>query len=169
MNTTHNSGTQEAAHLEKLRDQISTDIETMHQKEASLREYEQKLRNLVDQVQHTRPPQGAVASNHHQASAGPTQSDLDSAWEKYNRAHALLEAARRGLSDDRLALKDREEQVMIREQEVARREAWVKVREAEVAAKTKAMEQTAAKPAKTSFTMAPFLAAKNLLHIGKGS
>lgn len=168
MNTTHNSGTQEAAHLEKLRDQISTDIETMHQKEASLREYEQKLRTLVDQVQHTRPPQ-ATAPHHAAPSAGPTQSDLDSAWEKYNRAHALLEAARRGLSDDRLALKDREEQVMIREQEVARREAWVKVREAEVTAKAKALEDTAAKPAKTSFTMAPFLAAKNLLHIGKGS
>lgn len=169
MNTTHKSGIQEAAHLEKLRDQISTDIETMHQKEASLREYEQKLRNLVDQVQNTRPPQATVAPHHPQTSAGPTQNDVDSAWEKYNRAHALLEAARRGLSDDRLALKDREEQVMIREQEVARREAWVKVREAEVAAKTKALEEAAAKPAKPSFTMAPFQAAKNLLHIGKAT
>lgn len=168
MNTSLNSGTQEAAHLEKLRTQISTDIETMHQKEASLREYEQKLRNLVDQVQHTRPPQ-ATAPHHAPPSAGPTQNDLDSAWEKYNRAHALLEAARRGLSDDRLALKDREEQIMIREQEVARREAWVKVREAEVAAKAKALEEIPVKPAKPSFTVAPFLAAKNLLHIGKAS
>lgn len=168
MNTSSTSGTQETAHLEKLRDQISTDIETMHQKEASLREYEQRLRTLVDQVQNTRPPQATAAPHHHQ-SAGPTQNDLDTAWEKYNRAHALLEAARRGLSDDRLALKDREEQVMIREQEVARREAWVKVREAEVAAKTKALEEAPAKPAKPSFTVAPFLAAKNLLHLGKTS
>ena len=166
MNPSLTSGTQEAAHLEKLRTQISTDIEAMHQKEASLREYENRLRTLVDQVQNTRPPQ-ATAPHLPPPTAGQTQSDLDSAWEKYNRAHALLEAARRGLSDDRLALKDREEQVMIREQEVARREAWVKVREAELEAKTKAQAAVAAK--KPSFTEAPFLAAKNLLHLGKSS
>ncbi len=164
MNPSLTSGTQEAAHLEKLRTQISTDIEAMHQKEASLREYENRLRTLVDQVQNTRAPLTA-APQHASPAGGPSQGDLDAAWEKYNRAHALLEAARRGLSDDRLALKDREEQVMIREQEVARREAWVKVREAELAAKTKAQAEAAAK--KPSFTEAPFLAAKNLLNLGK--
>ncbi len=169
MNTSLPSGTQEVAHLEKLRTQLSTDIEVMHQKEASLREYEQRLRTLVEQAEQTRAPQHAPAAPQAQPGS-PTQSDLDAAWDKYNRAHSLLEAARRGLSDDRLALKDREEQIMIREQEVARREAWVKVREAEVAAKAKALEEApAAKPAKPSFTVAPFLAAKNLLHLGKPS
>ncbi len=164
MNPSLTSGTQEAAHLEKLRTQISTDIEAMHQKEASLREYENRLRTLVDQVQNTRPPQ-TTAPHHAPPVAGPTQSDLDSAWEKYNRAHALLEAARRGLSVVRLALKDREEQEMIREQEVTRREAWVKVREAELEARTKAQAVVAAN--KPSSPEAPFHAAKNLLHIGK--
>jgi predicted nucleic acid-binding Zn-ribbon protein len=166
MNASTSTENQEAAHLEKLRSQISTDIEVMHQKEASLREYEQRLRVLVDNVQHTHPAQGATPAP--APVNGPSQAELDSQWEKYERAHALLEAARRGLSDDRMALKDREEKVMIREQEVARREAWVKVREEEFAAKVAV--QTAAVPAKAKpgFTVAPFLAAKNLLSLGKG-
>jgi predicted nucleic acid-binding Zn-ribbon protein len=166
MNTSITSGTQEAAHLEKLRTQISTDIETMHQKEASLREYEQRLRALVDHVQHTQPPQGTTP--HLAPPSGPSQAELDSQWEKYERAHALLEAARRGLTDDRMALKEREEKVMIREQEVARREAWVKVREEEMAAKI-AVQTAAPTKNKPSFTDAPFLAAKNLLSLGKAS
>jgi predicted nucleic acid-binding Zn-ribbon protein len=167
MNTSITPGTQEAAHLEKLRTQISTDIEAMHQKEASLREYEQRLRILVDHVQHTNPPhQPTGATPPAAAPTGPSQNELDAQWEKYERAHALLEAARRGLSDDRMALKDREQKVMIREQEVARREAWVKVREEEQAAKS--LPAAPAK-AKQGFTVAPLLAAKNLLSIGKGN
>jgi hypothetical protein len=166
MNTSITPGTQEAAHLEKLRNQISTDIETMHQKEASLREYEQRLRALVDHVQHTQPPQGTPPQP--APLAGPSQDELDSQWEKYERAHALLEAARRGLTDDRMALKDREEKVMIREQEVARREAWVKVREEELTAKL-AVQTAAPAKSKPSFTDAPFLAAKNLLSLGKAN
>jgi chromosome segregation ATPase len=166
MNPTITSGTQEAAHLEKLRTQISTDIEAMHQKEASLREYEQRLRALVDHVQQTQSSQGTPTAQ--APLTGPSQAELDSQWEKYERAHALLEAARRGLSDDRMALKDREEKIMIREQEVARREAWVKVREEELMGRLAV--QTAA-PAKTkgSFTTAPIRAAKNLLSLGKTS
>jgi hypothetical protein len=166
MNTSITPGTQEAAHLEKLRTQISTDIEAMHQKEASLREYEQRLRILVDHVQHTNPPHQPAGAIPTAAPAGPSQSELDAQWEKYERAHALLEAARRGLSDDRMALKDREQKVMIREQEVARREAWVKVREEDQAAKNR---PAAPAKAKQGFTVAPLLAAKNLLHIGKGN
>jgi predicted nucleic acid-binding Zn-ribbon protein len=168
MNSSTTSSIQEAAHLEKLRTQISSDIETMHQKEASLREYEQRLRVLVDHVQHTHPPQGTTM--HHAPLSGPSQTELDTQWEKYERAHALLEAARRGLSDDRMALKDREEKVMVREQEVARREAWLKVREEEFAAKLQAQTAAAAVvKSRPSFTVAPFLAAKNLLSIGKTS
>jgi len=46
---------QEAAHLKKLRDQISTDIEAMQQKEASLKEYEQRLRLLMEHNQQGQP------------------------------------------------------------------------------------------------------------------
>jgi len=160
MTNSHDS--QEAAHLEKLRSQISTDIEDMQQKETSLREYEQRLRLLVEHAHNSRPPQTA---NQFYSSTTPTTSSVDAEWEKYRRAHALLEAARRGLCDDRLAVKDREEKLQLREEEVARREAWIKVREQEMEALAQARlaeQQPATKP-KTSFTAAPFLAARNLL------
>jgi len=155
---------QEAAHLEKLRAQISTDIEAMQQKEASLKEYEQRLRLLMDHNQQGHP---APQVNQHYVTAGPnSQAALDAEWEKYDRAHALLEAARRGLTDDRLALKEREDKLALREVDVARREAWIKVREQELAAADAAK---AAQPEpKASFTTAPFLAARNMFGLNKG-
>jgi hypothetical protein len=164
MNTPNTSDTtQETAHLEKLRSQISTDIEAMQQKEASLKEYEQRLRLLME---HNRQGQPAPQVNqHYVTSAGPnSQAALDAAWEKHDRAHALLEAARRGLTDDRLALKDREEKLAQREELVSRREAWIKIREQELAAVAAAKAVVDAKP---TFTTAPFLAARNLF-TGKG-
>lgn len=160
MNPTTSPENQEAAHLEKLRSQLSTDMEAMHQQEASLKEYEQRLRLLVDHA-HSRPPQLA---NQYYVTPGPnSQAALDSEWEKYNRAHALLEAARRGLCDDRLAFKEREEKLALREAEATKREAWVKVREHELEtwAQAKAKDEADAK-ARPSFTTAPFLAARNL-------
>ena len=167
MNNSHDS--QEAAHLEKLRSQISTDIEDMQQKETSLREYEQRLRLLVEHAHNSRPPQTA---NQFYSTTTPTSSSIDAEWEKYRRAHALLEAARRGLCDDRLAIKDREEKLLLREEDVIRREAWIKVREQELEAITQArlaeqQQQPAPKP-KTSFTAAPFIAARNLLMRNSG-
>ena len=153
----------EAAQLEKLRSQLSTDIEVMQQKEASLKEYEQRLRLLVEHTHGNRPPQQA-SNQYFVTSPAADRTELDSEWEKYERAHALLEAARRGLCDDRLAVKDREERLQLRETEVTRREAWVKTREQELTAlaEAKAREQAVIK-AKPTFTTAPFLAARNLL------
>ncbi len=153
----------EAAHLEKLRSQISTDIEAMQLKEASLREYEQRLRLLVDQAEaHSRPPQPVAPQQYYVASA-PDTTELDAAWDKYNRAHALLEAARRGLCDDRLAIKEREERLQVREVEVTRREAWVKVREQELATRAETRtKQEAEVKVRPSFSKSPFLAARNL-------
>jgi hypothetical protein len=166
MNTPTTPDSQEAAHLEKLRTQISTDIEVMQQKEASLKEYEQRLRLLVEHA-HQNPPPANNSQNY--VTSGPnSQASLDSEWEKYDRAHALLEAARRGLCDDRLALKEREEKLSAREVEVARREAWVKVKEQEIAAYAQAQAAAASKP-KPTFTTAPFLAARNLFSTGKSS
>jgi predicted nucleic acid-binding Zn-ribbon protein len=156
MNPSHPQDSTEVTHLEKLRTQLSTDMEAMHEKEASLREYEQRLRLLIEHAPQNRPPEGTT--QHYHFTTGADQGSLDAAWEKHNRAHALLEAARRGLSDDRMALKDREEQVMIREQEVARREAWVKVREQEVAAK--AMPAPIKAQARAT---GPFAAARKML------
>ena len=156
---------QETTRLEKLRSQLSSDIEAMQQKEASLREYEQKLRLLVEHASNTQPPMPANSAAA-AASASQSQGALDAEWEKFQRAHALLEASRRSLTDDRLAMQDREEKIMIREQEIARREAWVKARELQVAAKLEAEAVEAKKP-KPSFTAAPFLAAKNFFSADK--
>jgi len=157
--------TDEITRLEKLRTQLSTDIEAMQLKEASLREYEQKLRLLVENASNS---QTAQTADQKYVTSG--REALDTEWEKYERAHALMEAARRSLTDDRLALKEREDKVMSREQEVARREAWLKGREQQAAkadADAVAAAAAAAAKPKSSFTTAPFLAAKNLLSLGK--
>ena len=168
MKTTTSSDTNEVAQLEKLRFQLSTDIEALHLQEASLKEYEQRLRLLVEQAQ---PAQAAAqpvppSATQYIVQNGPSRAELDAEWEKYSRSHALLEAARRGLCDDRMAVKDREERIQLRETEVTRRESWVKVREQELnllaASLAQAREQVVIK-AKSSFNMAPFLAARNLL------
>ena len=159
---------QEAAHLKKLRDQISTDIEAMQQKEASLKEYEQRLRLLME---HNQQGQPAPQSNQHFVTAGPnSQQALDAEWEKYDRAHALLEAARRGLTDDRLALKEREEKLTLRESDVARREGWIRARELEVAAVVAAKAAKAATPIvpEPTFVSDPIRAARNMLLSRKG-
>ena len=162
MNKTTSSDSHETAQLEKLRTQLSTDIEALHLKEASLKEYEQRLRLLVEQTSAT--PAGAQPANQYFTNVGPSRSELDAAWEKYSRAHALLEAARRGLCDDRLVVKEREEQVQLRETEVSRREAGVKSKEAELTARLAALAKAPiVVKTKPSFTSAPFLAARNLL------
>ena len=152
MNQSTTPETEETARLEKLRLQLAADIETMQQKEASLREYEQKLRLLVEQAS-----VGQSAQNTNQQYVSSGREALDTEWEKYERAHALLEAARRSLTDDRLALKDREEKVMIREQEAARREAWLKGREQQVAAKAETEAIAAAAPKPKTFFSKSFL------------
>jgi hypothetical protein len=153
---------QETARLEKLRAQLSTDIEAMQQKETSLREYEQRLRLLVDHAQAQSMQQ--QQSGQYFTAPAAIAPNLDAEWEKYHRAHSLLEAARRGLADDRLALRAREEKMQQREEELQRRELWVKTREheLELQAQAKAAEEAQPKP-KVSFTTAPFLAARNLL------
>ncbi len=168
MNTTTSSDTHEVAQLEKLRFQLSTDIEAMHLKEASLKEYEQRLRLLVEQTQPGQPAARPVPppTTQYTVPNGPSRAELDAEWEKYSRSHALLEAARRGLCDDRMAVKEREERVQLRETEITRRESWVKVREQELnllaASLAQAREQAVLK-AKSPFNLAPFVAARNLL------
>jgi hypothetical protein len=159
--------TKEATHLAKLRAQLSNDMEAIQQKEASLKEYEQRLRLLMEHNQQGQPaPQ---ANQFFVSSSGPnSQAALDAEWEKYNRAHALLEAARRGLTDDRLAFKEREERLTAREVEVSRREAWVKAREQELAAPAASAKSTASAAKATqastpSFATSSLRAARNLL------
>jgi hypothetical protein len=158
MNQSTTPETDETARLEKLRLQLAADIETMQQKETSLREYEQKLRQLVEQAS-----VGQSAHNANQQYVSSGREALDTEWEKYERAHALLEAARRSLTDDRLALKEREEKVMIREQEIARRETWLKGREQQLTAKAEAEAIAAAAPKPKTFF------GRSLLSIGSSN
>jgi hypothetical protein len=162
MNTHHPLETaKETAHLEKLRAQLSTDIEAIQQKEASLKEYEQRLRLLME---HNRQGQPAPQANQVYVTSGPdSRAALDAEWEKYNRAHALLEAARRGLTDDRLAFKEREEKLLRREAEVARREAWIAAKEQELAAAAVAPAPVPTPDSNPSFVTSPFRAASKLL------
>ena len=88
MNSSTTPDTQEAAHLEKLRTQLSTDIEAMHQKEASLKEYEQRLRLLVEHTQHSPPPQNA---SQFYVTTGPSQANSILEW------HSILQAGGRFL------------------------------------------------------------------------
>ena len=161
MNTHHTQDTaQETAHLEKLRAQLSTDIETIQQKEASLKEYEQRLRLLME---HNKQGQAAPQANQVVVTSGPnSQAALDAEWDKYNRAHALLEAARRGLTDDRLSFKDREEKLARREADVARRESWIKAKEQELAA-VAVVKAVPAQDSNPSFVTSPFRAARKML------
>jgi hypothetical protein len=157
--TTPDKDMQEAARLEKLRAQLSSDIQAIQQKEASLKEYEQRLRLLME---HNRQGVPAPQANQVYVNAGPdSRQALDAEWEKYHRAHALLEAARRGLTDDRLALKEREEALALREADLAKREAWVKAREQQLAAA--AMPPPAAPDSNPSFVTSPLRAARKLL------
>lgn len=163
MNSTTSPAAQEIARLEKLRTQISSDMEAMREKEDSLREYEQRLRQLVETA--TRHSQSPLAATR-PGSTPPIDANLDAEWEKYQRAHALLEAARRGLCDDRLALKQREADLLRLEELLSRREAWIKVREQELDALAQTRVQTkpvAIAKTKSSFTQAPFMAVRNLL------
>ena len=158
MNTsTSSDSARETAHLEKLRAQLSTDIEVMQQKEASLKEYEQRLRLLVEHAHQSPPP--PPTSRYAVANGPDSQQALDAEWDKYNRAHALLEAARRGLTDDRLAFKERVEILDLREADIARREAWVQAREQKVA---EAAAATPAPESNPSFVTSPLRAARNL-------
>ena len=166
MNTPAASTTaHEAAHLEKLRAQFTTDIAAMQQQETSLKEYEQRLRLLMQHAQQN-PAHPAPRSNQNYLATGPdSQQALDAEWDKHNRAHALLEAARRGLTDDRLAFKEREDRLTQREQQLVQRESWVKAREQELAA-VEAAPAVHPEPAVT-FVSDPIRAARNLLRSKK--
>lgn len=154
----------EITRLEALHLQISSDIETLQEKEKGLREYELRLRQLVDQThQH---PQTHQPSPSHSGSMPSIGAKMDAEWEKYQRAHALLEAARRGLCDDRLALKARESDLVRLDEQLSRREAWIKIREQELKVLGEiraAVPPTSTVKSKTSFTQAPFMAVRNLL------
>ena len=102
------------ARLEKLHRQIRADLETMRTQEENLRAYEQRLREV-------RPQSGAGAT----AAIPGGAEELAVAWEKFQRAQALLEAERRALTDERMPHREMVVALQRRESELKRRESWL--------------------------------------------
>lgn len=153
----------EIAQLEKLRKQIFSDMEAMRAQETNLREYESRLRDGAGAKSRSPIAKGQASGIVRTASTSAgSEEELNAAWEKFHRAHALLEAERRALCDERIALREERDSLRKQDEEVKRRETWVAQREAELKAAN-------AKPAnrKKAFTDAPFAAAKEMFSISR--
>jgi hypothetical protein len=103
--------------------QLQADLAELREREANLKEYEARLRAWQDQLDAdvvlpksspVRAPTGGAFSNN---------ADLQAAWEKFHRAHALLEAEQRQIRIDRIISQENEASVQRRETELAAREA----------------------------------------------
>lgn len=136
----------EVAQLEKMRQQIFSDMEALRTQEQNLRAYEVRLRG-------SQPPIPAATQT---PFAG--QHEFDAERDKLSRLRALLEAERRSLVDERLLV--REEKALLEQKavELKQREAWLVAQEN--AAKVKAFPP----PAKTSAN--PFQAMRNIVSLG---
>ena len=136
----------EIVQLEKLRTQIFSDMEALRLQENNLRAYETRLREA-------RPQPGPVAAG---AASGGSE-ELAAAWEKFNRAHALLEAERRSLTDERMSYREQAATLKQREDELKRREHWLAQREAALQATQVAQaDKTPSGMIKLGFNELPF-------------
>lgn len=131
MNTTDNATPAdhlryEIAQLEKLRQQIFSDMEALRQQEQNLRHYEARLRG-------SQPAVGATVAPF----SGSTH-EIDVEREKLSRQRALLEAERRSLTDERIAVREEKTALAHYAEALKQREAWVELREREMKAKASA-------------------------------
>jgi hypothetical protein len=151
----------EISQLEKMQQQIMSDMEALRVQENNLRAYEMRLRETTPPTPLARP----AGSN----SRPPLGSEsLDEEWEKLRRSRTLLEAERRAFTDERLALRESQADIKRREEALRQRESWVELREKELAAKSFAPPPSA-QPPRPSFTRAPFAAAKNMFSLRAAS
>jgi len=143
--------------------QLAADLDALREREMNLRDYESRLRNWQSQLDAAlvKQPSATAGSGSPFPRAGsgsPFASDtsLEAAWEKFHRAHALLEAEQHQMRDDRIVLREMELALKRREAELAQREEIVAERERLLA---EALERS---PASTvqRLTQAPFVAAK---------
>lgn len=149
----------EISQLEKMREQILADMETLRTQEDNLRQFEARLRESMPPWGHaSRAPMG---SGHGDSGA------LAAEWEKFQRSRALLEAERRALADEMIVLREEKTELQRRNDALKQREAWLEVREKEFAAKCAQPVPPPAPP--RSVTLSPFIAAKNLLSLSRAS
>lgn len=164
-----------AATLAEERRRLHDDHEALREREANLREYENRLRALQAEIEAGRngaqfpaPVRATVSPFHRPASRTPftDEAALQAAWEKLHRARALMEAEQEHLRDDRIAQHDWETEMKQREEAVATREAELAAREAQLAAATAETSEPVAgehtMSAVTRLTRAPFEMARSV-------
>ena len=110
----------EVANLEKIRQQISSDMEVLRQQEANLRVFETRLRDSRSPIPASQPAD---------------QATLDAEREKLSRLRALTEAERRALTDERLSVREEKFALERKAEEIKQREAWIDARERDFEAK----------------------------------
>lgn len=129
MNTPHDQVpsseqlSQEMAQLERIRQQIFSDMEALRTQEQNLRTYEARLRD-------SGPLHPAAAPM-----SADGQHQLDVEREKISRLRALLEAERRALIDERLIVREEKSMLAEKAEQLKQREAWIDARERDFAAK----------------------------------
>lgn len=148
---------QEVSQLEKMREQILSDMENLRAQETNLRAFESRLRGSC-------PPQGMTGFTQPPMGAGSRSPLLDAEWEKFQRSRALLEAERRALNDDRMAIRDDKAELVQRDEALRKRESWIEIREKELAAKAMPAPKAPKAPSHS-----PFEAAKNLFSLRRAS
>ena len=126
----------EVAQLEKMRQQIISDMEALRTQEQNLRSYEARLR----QAPSAQVTQAPFAGQH----------EFDAERDKLSRLRGLLEAERRSLVDERLAVREEKEMLAHKAEELRQREAWLEVRERDF--KVRAFEA----PPKKASSSSPF-------------
>lgn len=131
----------EIAQLEKMRQQIFSDMEALRQQEQNLRHYESRLRGAPS------TPIGGTVAPFTEATR-----EVEAEREKLSRQRALLEAERRALTDERISLREEKSALAQYADALKQREAWLQVQERELKAKSFAPPPETKKPA----SVAPF-------------
>ncbi len=136
--------------IEAERERLQEDLDLLREQETNLRAYEQRLRQMTAEAEADRVRRVAPRPSRDPFVRDPS---LEDAWTKVNRAMDLLEAERRGFTDEKLAFKE----------EKARITEWVaNLREAETALIARE-QQLGSKSSRPSFTHEPFKAARAIL------
>lgn len=101
------------------RRQLQIDHEMLTVQEENLREYEARLRQLLQPAAETEPAPSPARRGTRSPHEDPA---LHAAWQQLHRARELLEAEQAVLRDERMKLRERDVAVMHRENLVANRE-----------------------------------------------
>ena len=163
----------ELSQLEKMRAQIMSDMESMRAQETNLKAFEARIRDTMPPLAFSgsRPSfeVGGGSRPSFEVRSNSNPPNLDAEWEKFQRSRALLEAERRGLTDERLLLREERELFKQREETLKLREEALKQREAQIAIREQNLKPEEELPPAKPTSSSPFMAAKSLFSIRRGS